>query len=104
LDLEDWRDLTFTVFGSLMIVTLILFTAVAVVGAYFVVKGLSLGRTKLAEARPTVTTVRQVAMKAEAGASKTSDVVASPFIKIKGLANAVKAGAETLVRGPEDGR
>ncbi|HEX5940300.1 MAG TPA: hypothetical protein VFZ12_08055 [Dehalococcoidia bacterium] len=103
MDLQDWRDLTFTVFGTLMIITLILMTVVAAVASYFMVKGLTIGRTKLAEARPTVTNVRQVAARVEAGASKTSDTVATPFIKLRGLMNAVKEGAMTLVRGRDEG-
>jgi hypothetical protein len=101
LDLADWRDLTFTVFGTLMVIVLILFTAVAAVASYFVIRGLLASRRKLAEARPTATTIRQTAARVEVGAGKVSDAVASPFIKVRGLANAVKEGAIALVGGRE---
>ena len=103
MDLEDWRDLTFTIFAALLIVVLLLLTAIAVAVSYLVIKGLSLGRSKLAEARPTVSTIRQATAKVEAGASNASDTVASPFIKARGLVNAVKEGAMALVRGREAG-
>lgn len=102
MDLQDWRDLTFTVFASLMVVVLILFTLAAAAGAYFLIKGLLTGRRKLAEARPTVTTVRQTAARVEVGATRVSDTVATPFIKARGLANAVKEGARALVGVRDD--
>ena len=104
MDLQDWRDLTFTVFASLMVIVLIIFTVVAVVSSYFVIKGLITGRRKLAEARPRVTTIRQTAAQVEVGAGKVSDSVASPFIKIRGLTNAVKEGAMALVGGRDRAR
>ena len=80
----------------------ILFTVAAAAGAYFLIKGLLTGRRKLAEARPTITTIRRTAAGAEVGATKVSDTVAMPFIKARGLANAVKEGARALVGARDD--
>ena len=55
----------------------------------------------MAEVRPTASSIRQTAATVEAGAGKASDTLAMPFIKARGVANAVREGVLALVRGRE---
>jgi hypothetical protein len=98
-DLAYWRDLTFTVFAVLSAFVLLIFVGVSAAAGYFSVKGLRTGRTKLAEVRPNISHVRETASRVEVGVEKGSDVVATPFIKMRGIINATRRGASTLFTG-----
>lgn len=99
MDLQDWRDLTFIIFAVLMLLVLIAIAVATLIVTFLLIKGVGLGRRKLNEVKPKITPVRVAAGRVEATVEKGSDAVASPFIKLNGLINAVRKGAETLVTG-----
>ncbi|MEX2237200.1 MAG: hypothetical protein WEB00_06675 [Dehalococcoidia bacterium] len=103
MDLEFWRDLTFVIFASLLLLVLLIFIVVSAVGSFLVVKVLSAGRGKLAEVKPKIAMVRETASKVEVGVEKGADAVSAPFIKARGLVNGIRRGATTLFTGRDAG-
>ena len=101
MDLADWRDLTFTIFAIVSVIVITVLIVAAATVTVVTVRGLRAARLKLNESRPRIHAARDAAIAAESKVSKASDAVASPFIRVGGIVNAVKKGATTLVGGRE---